>query len=580
MQPADLMFRPIRIGTVEIPNRIVLPSMTTRYATREGFATDETVGYYRARARGGVGLVTVEMAAPEVAGRHRFHELGIYDDKFLPGLTRIVEAIHAEGARASIQLGHGGSRARRAVSGTQPVSASSMPVPVFEIEHEIARPEAMTENRIDEAVRAFVEAAQRARAAGFDVVELHASHGYLISQFLCPAENDRTDAYGGSLENRARFGLRILTAVKAAVPDLPVIFRITVDDLFPEGLPFAEGLQVAIWAAEASADAISVTAGHYRSVPGAERMIPPMAYPDGAFLDFAAAVKKEVHVPVIGVGRLGNPAVATAALAEEKLDLVAIGRPLIADASWPAKVRAGRPVRRCLACNHCVNNMRGGNVLSCVVNPLTGHENDFREESGPRGRRILVIGAGPAGLSYAALVAGQNEVTVVESEGRAGGAFRWTGKAPLFNDVEAADGTFDAYIGELESECRRLGVDFRFGTRLTRDSPLLADADTVVLATGARYRGRTGPVVRAVLRSGRLKSATGRKVFADPRLRDLFYYRARAATGASVRRELGLATDDRREVIVIGDAAAPGKAREAIGSAFAAALDTKVEFRR
>jgi hypothetical protein len=455
-----------------------------------------------------------------------------------------------------------------------------MPVPVFEIEHEIARPEAMTESRIDEAVRAFVEAAQRARAAGFDVVELHASHGYLISQFLCPAENDRTDAYGGSLENRARFGLRILTAVKAEVPDLPVIFRITVDDLFPEGLPFAEGLQVAIWAAEAGADAISVTAGHYRSVPGAERMIPPMAYPDGAFLDYAAAVKKEVQVPVIGVGRLGNPAVATAALAEEKLDLVAIGRPLIADAAWPEKVRDGRPVRRCLACNHCVNNMRGGNVLSCVVNPLTGHENDFRDESGPRGRRIIVIGAGPAGLSYAALVAGRNEVTVVESESRAGGAFRWTGKAPLFNDVEAADGTFEAYIDELERECRRLGVGFRFGTRLTRDSPLLAEADTVVLATGARYRGRTGPLVRALLRSGRLKSPTGRRIFADPRLRALFYHRARAATGASVQRELGLAADDRREVIVIGDAAAPGKAREAISSAFAAALDTKVEFRR
>src|SRR6267154_3620759 len=254
--PMNILLTPARIGSGEIRNRIVRPPMTTRLADAEGFVTDDTIAYYMARVRGGVGLITVEMASPARAGRHRHRELGIYDDRFLPGLARLVEEIHRGGAKASIQLGHGGGHTRRDICGETPIAPSAIPHPVYEVTFETIIPEEMTLARIAETTRAFAQAARRAQAAGFDCVEIHAAHGYLISQFHAPFENQRADQYGGLLENRARFGLDILRAVKAAVPGMPVIYRLSVDDAFPGGLTWPEGRQIAVWAAQAGADAL------------------------------------------------------------------------------------------------------------------------------------------------------------------------------------------------------------------------------------------------------------------------------------------------------------------------------------
>ncbi|MCM3847009.1 hypothetical protein ND486_12490 [Pseudonocardia sp. DR1-2] len=562
------LFDPIEIGGVRLRNRTLLPSMTTRLADDAGHVTDATLAYYRARAEGGVGLVTVEMASPEIAGKHRFRELGIYDDEFLPGLRRLVDTLHEAGARASIQLGHGGSRARSVVSGTTPVAPSAVPTPVFEIEAELAVPEAMSAARMRETVDAYVAAAARAQRAGFDMVELHGAHGYLISQFLSPLENTRSDAYGGSLENRARFGLEILRRIKSEVPGLPVIFRIGVEDFFPGGLTADEGMQVGRWAERDGADAVSVTAGHYRSLPAAERMIPPMAYPAATFVEYAARMKQLVDVPVIGVGRLGDPEVAAGAVADGKLDIVALGRPLIADPHWVAKAQAGVPVRRCLACNHCITNMRSGAQLSCVVNPATGREEVYAGTSAPGGRRIVVLGAGPAGLTYASQVAEGNDVMVIDRAERAGGAFRLTGLAPRFNDVAAAEPTFTAYVDELERTCRLGGVRFRYGSEATGDD--LRGADLVVVATGAHYRFGLGAVVPRLLRTRAARSRAAARLFASPRIRDALYYRLRTGRGAELARRLPV--DPGSTVLVVGDAARAGKAREAITSAFDAAL--------
>src|SRR5712691_861164 len=179
----NVLLTPAWIGSVEIPNRIVMPPMTTRTADAEGFITDDSVAYYRARVEGGVGLITVEMASPEKAGRHRRHEVGIYDDRFLPGLTRLVDEIHRGGAKASIQLGHGGGHTRKDICGEAPIAPSAIPHPVFEVTFETIVPEAMTKARIEQTKAAFVEAARRVQRAGFDCVEIHAAHGYLISQF-------------------------------------------------------------------------------------------------------------------------------------------------------------------------------------------------------------------------------------------------------------------------------------------------------------------------------------------------------------------------------------------------------------
>src|ERR1700704_147454 len=251
----NILLTPARIGGVEIRNRIVMPPMTTRLADQEGFVTDDTIAYYGARVRGGVGLITVEMASPARAGRHRRRELGIYDDRFLPGLAWLVAEIHRGGAKASIQLGHGGGHTRFDICGETPVAPSAIPHPVFEVTNQTIVPREMSPLDIRLTIDAYAAAAVRARKAGFDVVEIHAAHGYLISQFLNSFENRRTDEYGGPLANRARFGLDVLRAVKAAVA-IPVIYRLSVDDYFPEGLPYAEGRQVAVWAAQSGADAL------------------------------------------------------------------------------------------------------------------------------------------------------------------------------------------------------------------------------------------------------------------------------------------------------------------------------------
>jgi 2,4-dienoyl-CoA reductase-like NADH-dependent reductase (Old Yellow Enzyme family) len=564
----NILLTPARIGAVEIRNRIVMPPMTTRTADAEGFVTDDSVAYYLARAKGGTGLITIEMASPEKAGRHRRHEMGIYDDRFLPGLTRLVDALHGADAKVSIQLGHGGGHTRRDICGETPIAPSAIPHPVYETTFETIVPEEMSKARIAETIAAHAAAAVRARKAGFDCVEVHAAHGYLISQFHAPLENLRTDEYGGSLENRARFGLEVLRSVKAAVPGMPVIYRLSVEDFFEGGLTRDEGEQIAVWAAQAGADALHVTAGHYRSLPSAQIVLPPMAFPDATFLALAAAVKKRVNVPVIAVGRLGDPATATDAVASGKTDFIALGRTLVAEPEWVAKLARGEPIRRCLACNTCINEMRGGARIGCVVNGAAGRETAFAEVTPPRGERIAIIGAGPAGLTYASLVAEGNTVTVFERSDQPGGAFRWAGKAPLFQEVEADPRSFERYIADQVAACRAKGVTFRLGTDPAADPALLAPFERIVVATGARYRFGLGPIATTLLDMGAGRWPGLSQLMSQPKLRDWFYYRARQGTGETFVR---LARPGQK-VVAIGDAVEAGKSKPAIASAFEAAL--------
>src|SRR5262249_10557686 len=241
------------------------------------------------------------------------------------------DEIHRAGSKASIQLGHGGGHTRRDICGETPIAPSAIPHPVYETTFETIVPEEMTKARIDVTVAAHASAAVRARKAGFDCVEIHPAAGCPIPQLPGRFKTRRTDAYGGSLENRARFGLEVLRAVKAAVPGMPVVYRLSVGDFFPGGLPFGEGRQIAVWAEDAGADALHVTARHYRPLPSGPVGPPPrrsrggaaaprrMTSPDAPFLDCAAAIKKMVRVPVIAVGRLGDPATATQAVTAGKV---------------------------------------------------------------------------------------------------------------------------------------------------------------------------------------------------------------------------------------------------------------------
>jgi 2,4-dienoyl-CoA reductase-like NADH-dependent reductase (Old Yellow Enzyme family) len=564
----NILLTPARIGPVEIKNRIVMPPMTTRTADDEGFVTDDCIAYYMARVRGGTGLITVEMASPEKAGRHRRREIGIYDDRFIPGLRRLTDAIHGGGAKAAIQLGHAGGHTRIDICGETPIAPSPIPHPVYETTFETIVPQEMSQARIAETTAAFVAAAQRAQAAGFDCVEIHAAHGYLISQFHAPFENRRSDEYGGNLENRARFGLDVLRAVKRALPSTAVVYRLSVEDFFPGGLPYSEGRQIAIWAAAAGADALHISAGHYRSLPSAQIVLPPMTFPDATFLDFAADVKKHVGVPIIAVGRLGDPAKAEEAVREGRADFVALGRTLIADPQWVEKVRRGEPVRPCLACNTCINEMRGGARIGCVVNGAAGRESLFDAPQVPRGKRIAVIGAGPAGLTYASLVADGNDVTVFENAAQAGGAFRFAAKAPLFQEVEANARSFTRYIANLVAACEAKGVKFRWRTDATSASAALATFDRIVIASGAAYRFGLGAFVNWLVDAGMTRAPLVRRLFTSTALRNWFYYQARRGTAERFRH----LPRPGQQIVVIGDAARAGKSKDAIASAFEAAL--------
>ncbi len=564
----NILLTPARIGPVDIKNRIIMPPMTTRTADAEGFITDDSVAYYMARVHGGVGLITVEMASPEKCGRHRRHEVGIYDDRFLPGLTRLVDEIHRGGAKASIQLGHGGGHTRIDICGETPIAPSAIPHPVYETTFETIVPQEMTKARIAESIAAHVTAALRAQKAGFDCVEIHAAHGYLISQFHAPFENRRTDEYGGSLENRARFGLEILRAVKAVLPGMGVIYRLSVEDFFPGGLTFDEGRQIALWAAKGGADALHISAGHYRSLPSAQIVLPPMSMPDAPFLDFAADVKKPVNVPVIAVGRLGDPALAQAAVTSGKTDFIALGRTLVADPQWVEKVGRGEPVRRCLACNTCINEMRGGARIGCVVNGAAGRETMFADAKPPHGERIAVIGAGPAGLTYASLVAEGNSVTVFERDARAGGSFRYAGKAPLFQEVEANEASFQRYIADMVGGCEARGVVFRFAIDVAKAPEQLAPFDRIVIATGAAYRFGLGALAPWALDRGAARMPGISQLFSSRPVRDWFYYRGRRGTADRYKK----LAQPGQIVTVIGDAVRAGKSKQAIASAFEAAL--------
>ena len=564
----NILLTPARIGPVEIKNRIVMPPMTTRTADDEGFVTEDCIAYYLARVEGGTGLITVEMASPEKAGRHRRREIGIYDDRFIPGLERLTDAIHRGGAKASIQLGHAGGHTRIDICGETPIAPSAIAHPVYETTFETIVPQEMTKARINETTAAHVAAAQRARIAGFDCVEIHAAHGYLISQFHAPFENRRNDEYGGALENRARFGLDVLRAVKSAVPDIAVVYRLSVEDFFPGGLRFADGRQIAIWAAAAGADALHVTAGHYRSLPSAQVVLPPMNFSDATFLDYAADIKKRISVPVIAVGRLGDPATAERAVDQGKADFIALGRALIAEPQWVEKVRRGEPIRRCLSCNTCINEMRGGARIGCVVNGAAGRETLFAAPQIPQEQRIAVIGAGPAGLTYASLVADGNHVTLFEKAAEPGGAFKFAAKAPLFQEVETEARSFTRYVADLVAACRAKGVQFRLGADAGTASGLLAGFDTIVIATGADYRFGLRPFVNWLLDTGIARAPGIARLLSSPSVRNWFYYKARRGTAPRMR---DLARPGQR-VIVIGDAARAGKSKEAIRSAFDAAL--------
>ncbi len=560
------LFEPIVLRGVDVPNRIVMPSMTTRLATPEGVVTPELIRYYLARAEGGAGLVTVEMCSPEPAGRHRAGELGILHDRFLPGLCELTSRLRAAGARAAVQIGHAGGHTRQDVTGLSPVAPSALPHVVQEVDTRTVVPLALTRERIRDIVEAFADAAARAKHAGFDVVEIHGAHGYLIAQFLSPLDNHRTDAYGGSLRNRARFALEVLEACRARVGDSPLIFRFSADEYAPRGLTPDEACESAPWFVAAGADALHVTGGCYRSLPSGALMIPPMSYPEATFLHLARAVKARVAVPVIAVGRLHDPALVERLLTEGQADMVALGRQLIADPEWPRKVREGRldEIRPCIACNTCVDGMREGARLHCLVNPRAARELELELRPAGRPRSALVVGGGPAGMEAARLLALRgHRVTLVERERQLGGQLRLAAKAPVFQNVETEAATLLKLVQFLARQLGKAGVDVRLGRAATVELVQELRPEVVVLATGASYRRPLGWVIPRLLDSRWARARALKTLLTKRVIKQLLHERLRTPNVGLERRLRALGLD----VYRIGDCHRPGTTPKAMRDA-------------
>ena len=471
-----LLFSPLRIGGLELRNRIVLSAMTTGFGFSEGAPEAEALAYYRARSRG-TALATVGFSAVAPEGRVENAIAWLWPEGAAEALAPLAGAIASTGAHPCIQLGHGGRQVSPDVIGEQPVAPSALRAGA----HVRIAPRALRLGEVSEIVAAFGRAAEGAAGSGFAAAEVHAGHGYLIQQFLSPESNRRTDRFGGAtVAERSRFGCEVIEAVSAAAPELTVVVRINGSDLVPSGLRVSDAVVAAGRFAEAGADAFVVSAGVYGSVPWT---IPLLDDPEGAFLGLAAEVRRNVDVPVIGVGRITTPDSAEDALRAGRCDAVGLGRALLADEDWVAKASGGRPgeIRPCIATvEGCAGRLQYGEAISCSVNPAVGRETHRPPERAEAPGRVLVVGGGPAGMEAARRAAqlGQ-EVHLTERADRLGGALRLAAGTPgLAHMARLADW----YTGELQ----RLGVSVVLGTEVcTAEDLAEIPADHVILATGA-----------------------------------------------------------------------------------------------
>ncbi len=506
------LFKQGKIGEVKIKNRLVMPPMVRNYADLEGRVTDRYIAHIERVASGGVGTMIIEASYIRPDGKGFRNQLGIYDDTAISGLSKLVEAAHRHGAAIGIQLYHGGRQSSKAVSGFQPVAPSAIADPVVG-----EKPRALTVKDIGELVQAFGEASERAKKAGFDFVELHAAHGYLINQFLSPFSNTRTDGYGNDADGRRRFLMETLEEIKRRVGgSFPITVRLSADELVEGGLRVRDTVTTARILEKAGVAALHVSAGVYASFAQG-RMIPPMAIPDGVLLPLAAKVKTAVKIPVIAVGKLRTPEIGAKALREGQADFIAIGRSLLADPEWPNKVQSGRAqdVLTCVACNQgCISRLFEQKDVLCTVNAMTGHELKFAQRPA-RALRIWIIGGGPAGLT-AAIVAAErgHKVTLFEKEKKLGGQLEAAAAAPYRE-------SWNSYREWLINRVHTLGVKVELGKEFDPEKARKTEPDAIIVAIGSSSQRPNIPgvdlphvVMSRDLLAGRVKMKKGRTVLA------------------------------------------------------------------
>jgi len=475
MNPFPYLFMPLKIKSLELINRVVMPPMGTLLGNPDGTVSEANLAYIKRRARGGAGLIITEITSVHPTGSLR-NELGAYEDRFIPGLKKMVEAVHAAGGKVAMQLHHSGRENLDLLQEGKAVGPSAARSLVYGL-----TPREITREEIREIIAAFGSAALRALEAGFDAVEVHGAHGYLLTQFLSTLSNKRGDEYGGSLTNRSRFMIEVLQEVRRRVGEaFPVSLRLSVEECIKDGYTFEDIRPILSDLVKAGADLLHASLGTHGSPAGITSA--PFEYPPGFNVWRAKKLKEAVGLPVIAVGRFTDPSLANEVLARGEADLVAFGRQHLADPDFLLKAREGHPedIRKCIACNQgCIERLiLGEGKIRCALNPETGQEIIYPHGPASVRHNVWVVGAGPGGLTaaYEAARLG-HRVTLFEKEKETGGQLRFASKAPSKDHY----GVWSAW---LTSQAKKMGVILQIGTEVTERMISERNPEAVILATG------------------------------------------------------------------------------------------------
>ena len=468
------LFAPFRVKNIAFKNRIVMSPLASFLFAEGGAVTDALVEHYRCRAGGGPAMVIMEAVAVSADGRNSEKNGRIDHDRYIDGISKVAGVIKSEGSVPGIQIYHCGRQTPPRVIQKKPLAPSPLPCPAI-----MAEVSPMTVDEIHEKVHDFGQAAVRALQAGFELVEIHGAHGYLINQFLSAFSNIREDEYGGDVIARTRFPRQVVEMVRQCVgPDFPLSFKISAQEFVPNGLTVAESIEILKILKRAGIDMVQVSGGN-DATP--EWICQPMFVKNACFADSAARIKQSLSIPVMTVGRINDPHLADTLIAQDKADLVCMGRGLLADPEFPKKAFAGRfeEIRRCIACNTCMESIFKNGSIQCLVNPTLGRELEMPLNPARHARHIMVVGGGPGGMTVAAVAAERgHRVDLFDKQSFLGGQLVPGSQAGFKKEIKHL-------ITYQRHQLDKFGVHCHLSHIVTPEDIQLLNPDVIVLATGA-----------------------------------------------------------------------------------------------